>query len=218
MDPIRLLIVEDERLFRELLRRTLEAEPGITVVGLAETGEAAVSEAHTLEPDVVMMDVELPGELDGIDAALKIKAARPETGIVILSAHKERRYLMSVPIEDSAGWAYLLKQSVPDMSTVIRAIEGTTMGMMVLDPAVVAGLSPRKDTSISRLTPRQLDVLELIAQGFNNAAIAGSLTLTEKSVETYINAIYQELGLSGEPGQHVRVMSTLRFLDESVSR
>jgi DNA-binding NarL/FixJ family response regulator len=216
-EPIRLLIVEDEKLFREMLRRILDAEPEVTVIGVAETGEEAVTQAESLQPDVVMMDVELPGEMDGIDAALVIKAARPETGIVILSAHKERRYLMSVPIEDSAGWAYLLKQSVPDMSTVIRAIQGTMMGMMVLDPAVVSGLSPRRNTSISRLTPRQLDVLELIAQGFNNAAVAGALTLTEKSVETYINAIYQELGLSGEPGQHARVMSTLRFLDESVT-
>jgi HlyD family secretion protein len=131
-EDIQILIVEDERLFREMLRRILDAEPGVTVVGTAESGEEAVTQAESLQPDVVMMDVELPGEMDGIDAALVIKAARPDTGIVILSAHKERRYLMSMPIEDSAGWAYLLKQSVPDMSTVIRAIQGTMMGMVVL--------------------------------------------------------------------------------------
>lgn len=210
-----MLIVEDEPLFRELLRRTLSAEPVLKVVGLAEDGETAIRLAREREPDAVLMDIELPGELDGIEAALRIKQERPQTGIVILSAHKDRRYLTSVPFGESPGWSYLLKQTVPDLDTVVRAIQGAVSGMVVLDPAVVAALRPRHGSTLAGLTPRQQQVLELIAQGHNNAAIAQRLVLTEKSVETYINAIYQELGLSGERDIHARVKATLFYLLES---
>ena len=218
METTRVVIVEDEALFRELLRRTLSAEPGLEVVGVAEDGETAIRLAGEAKPDVVLMDIELPGELDGIEAALRIKEERPQTGIVILSAHSDRRYVMSLPLEHSHGWAYLLKQSVQDMAAVVRAILGTKAGMVVLDPAVVSSLLPRQGSTVARLTPRQQEVLELIAQGYNNAAIAEQLILSEKSVETYINAIYQELHLSNEPDIHARVKATLFYLENSQSR
>lgn len=218
MQAIRVLIVEDEALFRELLRRTLASEPGLEVVGVAEDGETAVRVARDLKPDAVLMDIELPGEMDGIEAALRIKKERPETGMVILSAHKDRRYLTSIPLAESPGWSYLLKQTAPDLATVVRAIQGSISGMVMLDPAVIAGLRPRRGSILARLTPRQLEVLELIAQGYNNAAIAQRLTITEKSVETYINVIYLELGLSGEHDIHARVRATLLYLQESQSR
>ncbi len=218
METTRVLIVEDEALFRELLRRTLSAESGIEVVGVAADGETAVRLAGETLPDAVLMDIELPGEMDGIEAALRIKEERPQTGIVILSAHKDRRYITSVPLGEKPGWSYLLKQTVPDMTTVVRAIEGSVSGMVVLDPAVVASLKPRRGSTVARLTPRQQEVLEFIAQGYNNAAIAQRLYLAEKSVETYINAIYQELNLSGEPESHNRVRATLIYLQDSQSR
>lgn len=215
MQPTRLLIVEDEPLFREMLTRTLTAEPGLEVVGEAADGESAVRLTRELEPDAVLMDIELPGDMDGIDAAERIKAERPETGIVILSAHKDRRYASSLHLGQSPGWSYILKQSVRDVAAVVRAIDGCINGMLVLDPALVESLRPRKGSALSRLTPRQQSVLALIAQGFNNAAIAQQLTLAERTVETYIYAIYQELQLTGQQDLHARVQATRLYLQES---
>ena len=121
----------------------------------------------------------------------------------------------SLPIDESAGWAYLLKQSVPDVETIVRAIQGSVTGMVVLDPEVVMSLRPKKDSALGRLTPRLRQVIELIAQGYNNVAIARELTLSERSVETYINLIYQEFQLSGEPDRHARVSATLLYLEDS---
>ena len=216
MEPkIKVLIVDDERFFAEMLKNTLSGESNIEVVGVAHDARTALQMDELLDPDAVLMDIELPGDMDGIEAAVQIKRAKPGTGIVILSAHNERRYVTSLPLENTSGWAYLLKQSVPDVSAVVRAIEGSINGMMVLDPAVVMNLQPRQGSAVSRLTKRQRQVLELIAQGYNNAAIAEELILTEKSVETYINAIYQELGVSREHGIHSRVTATLAYLDDS---
>ena len=215
MDPLKILIVEDEPLFREMLRHTLDAELGLDVVGVATDGESAVAMAAEMNPDAVIMDIELPGEMDGIDAALKIKERRLDTGIVILSVHKDRRYVSSLPLSETHGWAYLLKQNVPDMASVLRAIQGSVDGMVVLDPEVVESLQPKQGSLAAKLTPRHRQVLELIAQGFNNTAIAQRLTLTEKSVETYINAIYQVLQIPGEEGVHSRVKATLVYLEDS---
>ena len=216
METTRVLIVEDEALFREMLSRTLAAEPGLEVVGVATEGEEAVRLAAELRPDAVIMDIALPGGMDGIDAALLIKAQRKETGIVILSVHKDRRYVSSLPLSESPGWAYLLKQTVPDLSSVLRAIQGSVDGLVVLDPAVVETLQPRRGSAAARLTPRHRQVLELIAQGYNNTAIAHQLSLTEKSVETYINTIYQVLQIPGEEGVHARVKATLVYLEDSL--
>jgi len=218
MEKTRLLVVDDEALFRELLCRTLSTEPGLEVVGVAGDGETAVRLAKQDKPDVVIMDIELPGKLDGIEASLQIKKERPKTGVVILSAHSERRYVTSLPLEDIQGWAYLLKQTAPDLATVVRAIEGSKAGMVVLDPTVVAGLRPRQGSAVARLNPRHQEVLELLAQGYSNAAIAQLLKLSRKSVETYINAIYQELHLSHEQDIHARVKATLIYLESSRSR
>jgi len=215
MEPTTVILVEDEPLFREMLRRILSVESSIKVVGEAEDGETAIRLAREKNPDVVLMDIELSGELDGIDAAIQIKKEKPQTGIVILSVHSDRRYVTSLPLDNSQGWAYLLKQTVPDIATIIRSIEGTKAGMLVLDPTILKGLRPRQDSILSRLTRRQFEVLELLAQGYSNAAIADKLILAEKSIETYINVIYQELGLSREPEIHARVRATLIYLQNS---
>lgn len=214
----KLLIVEDEALFRELLKNALSAHPGYEVVGVTQDGETAIKLAKEVIPDVILMDIELAGKIDGIEAAIQIKKESPNTGIVILSSHSDRRYVTSLPLDSTRGWAYLLKKTVSDLESVVRAIEGTKAGMMVLDPAVVMGLRPRHGSTVAKMTPRQHEVLELLAQGYSNAAIAQRLTLSEKSVETYINAIYQELHLSNEQGIHARVKATIAYLQESQSR
>lgn len=215
MEKIRLIITEDEPLFRELLLRTLSTEPRLEVVGTAEDAETAIRLSRKVKPDVAIMDIELPGEMDGIEAALIIKRERPETGIVILSVHSDHRYVSSLPLGDLGGWAYLLKQSVPDLSTLVRAIHGSKEGMMVLDPAVMAKLRPRQDSPVASLTPRLQEVLRLIAQGYNNAAIAERLVLSGRLVEGYVKSIYQGLHLSGEPEIHARVKATLTYLESA---
>ena len=210
----RVIIVEDEPLFRELLHHTIASELGMDVVGLAEDGETAIILSHKTKPDVVLMDIELKGELDGIETGLEIKKKRPQTGIVILSVHRDRQYLKNLSIDDLTGWAYLMKQTVPDLATVGRAIEGTKAGMLVLDPAIFSNMRPKEGSALLRLTARQREVLEFISQGYNNIAIAQRLGLTGKSVETYINTIYQELHLSKEEGVHARVKATLLYLQE----
>jgi DNA-binding NarL/FixJ family response regulator len=217
MCATKILVVDDQVLFSELLSRTLSTDAEFTVVGIAHDGEAAVRLAGETQPDVVLMDIELPGKLDGIEAAQLIQQTRPETGIVLLSAHNDRRYLTRLPLNESPSWSYLLKQSVPDLASLIRAIEGSMRGLVVLDPEVVRRLRPREGSPITKLTPRQQEVLALIAQGFTNAAIAQRLVLTEKSVETYIGAIYQQLQLTGEGEIHARVKATLIYLAESRS-
>ena len=218
MDKTRLVVVDDEPLFRELLCSTLSAKSDLEVVGVAGDGESAVLLVRREKPDVVIMDIEMPGKIDGIEAALQIKKERPQTGVVILSAHSERRYVTSLPLEDMQGWGYLLKQTAPDLATVVRAIQGSKAGMVVLDPSVVSGLRPRQGSPVARLNPRHQEVLELMAQGYSNAAIARLLKLSRKSVETYINVIYQELQLSHEEDIHARVKATLLYLESSSIR
>ncbi|CAN5516776.1 response regulator transcription factor [soil metagenome] len=217
MDRLRLLIVEDETLFREMLVMTLEDESGLEIVGQAGDGRTAVRLAVEHQPDVVLMDIELPGEIDGIDAGIEIRKTNPSTGIVLLSSHRDRRFFTSLPADQQSGWSYLLKQSAGDVETVIRAIRGSAAGMVVLDPVLIGEMRPKPDSALSRLTPRQHDVLELIARGYSNAAIADELSLTERSVETYVSVIYQELGVSGERETHARVKATLMALEESTA-
>ena len=128
-------------------------------------------------------------------------------GIVILSVHKDKEYITSLAKDEASGWSYLLKQSVGDTAALARAIEGSASGFVVLDKEVLNGLTPRQGSFVDRLTPRQQEVLSLMAQGFNNAAIAERLVLGSKSVENYISAIYQELSLA--PGEHTHVNANL---------
>jgi DNA-binding NarL/FixJ family response regulator len=212
---IRVAVVEDEPLFREMLVGSLSRQAGLEVIETADTAEQAIGLARQSKPDVVLMDIELAGEMDGIEAGLAIKKESPEIGIVILSAHDDPRYLTSLPLGESTGWAYLLKQTVRDLSAVVLAIEGSARGMVVMDPAVLVKLQPRDGSEVSRLTPRQKEVLRLLAEGYNNSAIARQLQVEERSVEGYINVIYQHLGISGEPEVNMRVKATLAFLKSS---
>ena len=217
-EKIRIAVIEDEALFREMLVGALSREARLEVVGTADNAEKAIALARAAKPDVMLMDIELAGDMDGIEAALEIKRARPEIGIVILSSHDDPRYVTSLPLGESAGWAYLLKQTVHDLSAVILAIEGCVRGMVVMDPSMMAKLRPREGSEVGRLTSRQQDVLRLLAEGFSNAGIARKLVLEERSIEGYINVIYQHLGLSGESEINMRVKAALAFLKSSQRR
>ena len=212
---VSVLIVEDEGLFRDMLRISLGSIPNMEVVGAVSDGGAAIESANRLVPDVVLLDIELGSEPNGIPAGRAIKEDNDSIGIVILSAHKEREYLNLVAKDEYAGWSYLLKQSVSDANALVRAIEGAAAGLVVMDPWVVNNMKPRSGSVTARLTPRQQEVLGMMAQGYNNAAIAEKLVLGTKSVENYINAIYQELTLSHDGSLHPRVQAVLSYIRDS---
>jgi DNA-binding NarL/FixJ family response regulator len=214
-EKIRLLIVEDEGLFRDMLHRSLSPQPNLEVVGAVADGIAAIEAADELKPHVVLMDIELGSSISGIEAAFKIKANQPDTGIVILSMHKDKQYIASLPKGKAGGWSYLLKQSVDDIATLVRAIEGSAAGLIVLDPAIVDGLRPAPGSVVDKLTTRQREVLELMAKGYSNASIAEELSITKKAVENYINVLFQELEVTKDEPVHPRVMAVLIYLQET---
>jgi DNA-binding NarL/FixJ family response regulator len=221
MQAIHVAIVEDEPLYRGLLEHYLAQRPGLEVVGSYADGASALAAATTVEPDVVTLDIELPGALDGIQTAIALREQLSTVGIVILSNHADARFLGALPREVISGWSYLLKKSVSNVEILDRAVAGAATGTVTLDPAIVAGMRPRPGGAVARLTPRQREILGLVAEGLSNAAIAGRLVIAEKSVENQLTAIYGELGLDRREGPtiHPRVSAVLTYLKDSrVSR
>lgn len=212
---IKIMIVEDEGLFRDMLRVALAERDGLEVVGAVGDGVSAIRMARELKPEVIIMDIELGGDPNGIEAGMAIREEDPDVGIVLLSLHSDKEYLSMVPPENSGGWSYLLKKSVANLEALTRAVEGAASGFMVLDPALVSSLRPRPKTRLEALTARQQQVLELMAQGYNNPAIAENLHLGVKSVENYINAIYQQLAITQSEPIHPRVKAVLTYLQDS---
>lgn len=217
MKVIKVLIVDDEGLFRDMLQIALSSQSDIEVVGAASNGEDSILRARQLHPDVVLTNIELGHPPNGIEAAHRIRATTPNIGIVILSMHRDKEFIASLPKSQVSGWFYLLKQNVKDTETLVRAIQGSAAGLVVMDPTIIQELQPRAGTRIGRLTSRPLDVLRLMAQGYNNAGIAKKLVIGQKSVENLINAIFQELEIAREGPIHPRVMAVLAYLEETRS-
>jgi DNA-binding NarL/FixJ family response regulator len=214
--PIRTVIAEDEGLFRDLLRVALAQEPSIEVVGAFPTGESAVEGAPALAPDVAILDIELGGPLNGIQVGRLLRRQFPRLGVILLTNHQDPQFLASVPKDSVAGWSYLLKKSVGDLGTLRRTIEGAAAGLVVLDPTLVKNMRPRAGGAIADLTPRQREILGLLAQGYTNAAIAERLVVTERTVENQTRLLYQQLGIEREQsGLHPRVTAVLHYLQES---
>ncbi len=213
---VRLLLVEDEALYRDLLEVALGRDPSLTVVGsFAEPREALVL-GPDLHPDVALLDVEFGDALNGVQLGLMLRRCLPDMGIVLLSNHSEPMFATTLGMQGLAGWSYLLKKSLQDVETLRRAIRGAAQRQVVLDPAVVSSLRPGNRGLLAALTARQYQILGLIAQGLGNAAIAAALGLAEKSVENQINLLYQQCGIEGrEVGMHPRVQATLLYLRES---
>jgi len=212
---ISVILVEDEPLFRELLQRILGLDTRIHVLATSDNGDEAVRLARELRPDVVLMDLELKDGFTGFKAALRIKRERIETGIVILTSHEGHGLISKLPAEASQGWSYLLKKTVSDLQTLVLTITGTKNGLVILDPAIVASLNRMKSTKLSGLTPRQGEVLELVALGYNNTAIADRLNISTNSVNTHLNATYRKLGIRKDLEAHPRVKACIRYLEFS---
>jgi DNA-binding NarL/FixJ family response regulator len=209
---VRIVIGEDSTLFREGLVSLL-GELGHHVVATAADADrtAELALAHT--PDVVVLDIRMPPDHtdDGARAALRIRRAAPAVGVMLLSQHVERR--VSVDLLAGGGFGYLLKDRVLDVGDFVDALERVARGGSALDPEVVGALMGRRDGALDSLTPRETEVLRLMAEGLSNGGIAARLVLTERTVETHVRAILGKLGLPGSgDAQHRRVTAVLRYL------
>jgi DNA-binding NarL/FixJ family response regulator len=221
--PIRLVVAEDQFLVREGLKRLLETDRGLEVAAVCENLDSLFSAVDRQRPDVVLTDIRMPpGNTDeGIQAATRLRETHPEVGVVVLSQYATPSYVVALLEGGSEGRGYLLKERVNDLEQLVAAIKDVAAGGSVFDPKVVEALvaeNTRGDESpLNELTPRERDVLREMAEGKNNAAIARTLVLTERSVEKVIHSMFLKLGLTWEPAVHKRVKAVILYLAESGS-
>ena len=218
--PIRLVLAEDHLLVREGVRRLLETQPDVEVVSVCGDLDSLLAAVAAERPDVVVTDIRMPpGSTDeGIQAAARLRETNPDVGVVVLSQYASPTYALALLEGGSGGRAYLLKERVKDAEQLIGAIRTVAEGGSVIDPKVVETLVAEtvhgEDSPLDQLTPRERDVLREMAEGKNNAAIAGTLFLTERSVEKVIHSIFLKLGLTWEPAVHKRVKAVILYLAE----
>jgi DNA-binding NarL/FixJ family response regulator len=220
-DKLRVAIAEDHFLVREGTRRALEVSGEIEVVAAVGTSDELERAVAELRPDVVVTDIRMPPghHTEGIDASHRIRAAHPAIGIVVLSQYAEATYALELLRDGTAGLAYLLKERVGDPDQLVQAVREVARGGSVVDPDVVGALvgsnAQQERSPLAQLTDRERDVLEQMAQGRTNAAIADELHLSESSIEKYATSIFAKLGLSDEPQVHRRVAAVLAFLRDA---
>jgi len=197
-----------------MLVSLLSAEPDITVVAIA----AGASEARKLirpgTVDVVILDVVL-GDGNGLGLGVSFRTAEPELGILLLSNFDVMALLVDLPENEAKAWSYLSKTSSTTPAILIDAVRQTAAGGNVLDAELVQKSTPRQGTALSTLTARQYQVMQLVAQGLSNAAIADTLTLSRRSVENHLNIIYASLNLGERSVKNLRVGAVLQFLEET---
>ena len=212
---MRVVIGEDELLMREGLVLVLE-RAGVEVVGVAEDAEDLARSVEALFPDLVVTDIRLPPgpAEDGLRVVLRIREDRPDTAVVVLSQHVERSHALELIGDRPEGIGYLLKQRIIDAEEFVRDLRRVRGGGTVLDPEVVSAMlarARRDDAALDRFTPRQAEVLGLIAEGRSDPAIARRLSITESAVVEHTSRIYDELGLAPEE-DHRRVLAVVRYL------
>jgi DNA-binding NarL/FixJ family response regulator len=215
---IRIVLAEDHYLVREGVRRLLETDPEIEVAAACGDLGSLLAAVEEQRPDVVVTDIRMPprGVDEGIQAAEWLRKEHPEVGLVVLSQYGEPRYALALLEAGTEGRAYLLKERVDDLTQLVGAIRAVAAGGSVIDPKVVEGLVAEKArveaSPLNALTKRELDVLREMAEGKNNAAIAETLFLTERSVEKVIHSIFLKLGIGWEPSVHKRVKAVILYL------
>jgi DNA-binding NarL/FixJ family response regulator len=221
--PIRVLVAEDHFVTREGLRRLLEEQPAIEVVGCAGDPAEALEMAARLDPDVLLTDIRMPPThtTEGIDLAHALRAASPRCGVVVLSQHDDEEYVWSLFADGVAGYAYLHKLRVGDAEQLVRAVHEVASGGSVLDPAIVQRLLAKRagkpGSPLSELTEGEVDVLRLMAQGYSNAGIAAETQLATGTVEKRIAAVFMKLGLTERDEVNRRVQAVLLYLRESAT-
>jgi DNA-binding NarL/FixJ family response regulator len=215
LSPIRVLIAEDQTILRDAYLRTLQSASNIIVLESVGDGEAAVEAARRLQPDVALLDIQMP-KLNGIEAAKQIRASLPHIGIVLFSHHSQRQYAEAFLRDGTAGKAYLLKTTLNEPAELIRAIEVVEDGGAILAPEIQDELlhlaSTRPQAPLNDLTKREQEVLRLMAEGYTNSAIAQRISVSERTVESHVNNIFSKLNLTSEVTHNPRVMAVLLFL------
>jgi len=212
---MRVVIAEDSVLMREGAVRLLE-EAGIEVVGQAGDAEDLLRKVRAHKPDVVLTDIRMPPDHgdEGVRAAAVIRQELPDIGVLVLSQYVEERYVVELLSNGTEGVGYLLKDRIADVDRFVEAIRRVAEGGSVLDPEVVAQMMGRRRANgpLDTLTPREREVLALMAEGQTNRAIAAELVVTERAVERHVTSIFDKLGLNAADGGHRRVLAVLTYL------
>jgi len=212
---VRAVIAEDSLLLRIGLVKVLETA-GFEVAAEAGDAEETLAAVAEHRPALALLDVRMPPSFtdEGVRAALMIRAQWPETAVLLLSQYVEERYAADLLATQTGGIGYLLKQRVADVEEFVDAVRRVAAGGTALDPQVVAQLLLRRQADpLDRLTPRERDVLRLMAEGRSNAAIAEQLVVSDSAVSKHINSIFTKLGLPPAEADHRRVLAVLRFLE-----
>jgi len=211
---VRVVIAEDSVLLREGLARLL-ADGGIEVVAQVGDGPGLVAAVDAYRPDLAVVDARMPPSHtdEGLRAAMEVRERAPATAILVLSQYVEERYATDLLAGGAQGVGYLLKDRVADVAEFLAAVRRVGDGGAAIDPEVVAQLLGRRRADpLASLSPRELDVLSLMAEGRSNAAIAERLVVTEGAVEKHISSIFGKLGLPAAPSDHRRVLAVLTYL------
>ena len=212
------MIAEDLALLRDGLTRLLR-DNGFDVVGAVADGDALVTSVLLERPEVAIVDVRLPPTFrdEGVRAALTLRERAPETGVLIVSQYVEQAYASELLADGRGGLGYLLKDRIMDVDDFVAAVRRVAAGGAALDPEVVAQLLSRRraDSPLDALTPRELEVLGLMAEGRSNAAIASRLVLTVGAVEKHVANILTKLRLPPSSEDHRRVLAVLAYLRDS---
>jgi DNA-binding NarL/FixJ family response regulator len=212
---VRVVVADDSVLLREGIVRIL-ADSGFDVVGQAGDAEDLIRKVSAHKPDVAIVDVRMPptNTDDGLRAAQKIRAEQPNTGVLVLSQYIEEGYALELLSENAEGVGYLLKDRVADVERFTESVRRVGEGGSALDPEVVAQLlgRRRREDPLGELSPREREVLELMAEGRSNNAIAAQMVVTERAVEKHVTSIFGKLKLPPAAEDHRRVLAVLRFL------
>lgn len=212
---MRVVIAEDSAVLRDGLAQLL-GRNGHEVLAAVDNGESLVSEVERLRPDATVVDVRMPPSFtdEGLRAALTIRAAWPQIGILVFSQYVETRYASDLLARGANGVGYLLKDRVTDVKDFLDALERVSAGGTALDPEVVTQLmGSNRQNEVSALSPREREVLALMAEGRTNAAIAQRLVVSERAVEKHVANIFLKLDLPPSDTDHRRVLAVLKFLE-----
>jgi DNA-binding NarL/FixJ family response regulator len=212
---VRAVIAEDSVLLREGLSRLL-TEAGIEIVGQAGDADDLLRKTRAHKPDVVITDIKMPpGQSDeGLRAAHVIRDELPGIGVLVLSQYVEEAYAMELLGDSAEGIGYLLKDRIADVDRFVEAVRRVAEGGSALDPEVVSHMlgRRRRDDPLAELTPREREVLALMAEGLSNSAIAQQLVVTERAVEKHVTNIFGKLGFGSAPDHHRRVLAVLTYV------
>jgi DNA-binding NarL/FixJ family response regulator len=212
---MRVVLGEDSVLLREGIARLLE-DCGFEVVGRAGDADELLRKVRAHKPDVAIVDIRMPPTHtdEGLRAARAIRSERPSTGVLVLSAYVEEEYALDLLSESAAGVGYLLKDRVADIERFVDAIRRVAEGGSALDPEVVSQMLGRRRATdpLRELTPREREVLGLMAEGRSNHAIAAELTVSERAVEKHVTSIFGKLDLPASADDHRRVLAVLAYL------